>query len=683
MSTRASNAKYNFFPVWVRSANLYQSFGGHSASEHITAHTMSATCGYFRTFGLRDDASPMLSMLRVLSSRAPDGAGLTLIDTRSNDRHSEYARGVGGLSDRRAPHDLAIGHCLLQMQKVEALSAQPLWSKDDAFCIAVDGAIYNRAEVGVELLSSGYAMDTSADAEVALAAYRAWGPACFRKFTGFWAIVIYDARQRRVTVARDRVAQAPLYVARTADALWWSSDLAALRNAAGQSNFPVREQAVSDFVAFGTRDRRDCTFYENLTSLPSSSFAQFGKDGEYFPRKYASITKVRTSSDWVSRTDAASSVRQLLTQSVRDQLQADVPVAVELSGGMDSSTLVALAASTGMSVSAFTVTFPGDEADELPFAKMVQQRYAKNVQLHVIEQPPGDLFDTADEYIGAMAEPFHSPNMLANRRIWQAMAKHGVRATLNGVGGDELFASEYIPELATVLKHGQLARFHREAIAWSEDPAAAFSPLYRRRLKKALKYIQAEWFGRMRGSSLNFERADSLAQFGVVLHRPPCARVLGDNSRALVEDMGDGIMNYWMRSSHQSSSTVPIQIRAPFLDPRLIDFAFRLPMDYLLYDGWAKWVLRKAMEDLLPKEIVWRARKMGFPFPWKPWLKRSRPRVEKLLHGLDCPYVRPKQFLAGYDAITHSDPKQLWRVISVLLWWKKCVLGMSLQDLSD
>lgn len=633
--------------------------------------------------GLRETAAPLYAMMRSLSHRAPDAVGLTLIETRSNEHLARHAPRVEDLANAAAAHDLAIGHGLLQMQNVEALAPQPLWSKDGAFCIAVDGAIYNRSEVRAELLSSGYSVDNSADAEVALAAYRAWGPSCFQKFTGFWAIALYDALTRRLTLARDRVGQAPLYMARTADAVWWSSDLTVLKNAAGPAHFPIREQAVSDFIAFGARDRGDFTFYELITSLPQSSFAQFGKDGKYFSSKYASISKVRASSDWVSRTDAAGMARRLLTRSVHDQLQADVPVAIELSGGMDSSTLVALAASTGMSVSAFTVTFPGDEADELPFAKMVQKRYAKNVELHVIEQPPGDLFDTADEFIGAMGEPFHSPNMLANRRIWQAMAKQGVRATLNGVGGDELFASDYFPELATTLKHAQFHRFHREVTAWSEDPATAFSSIYRWRFKKAMKYIRAEWCGRMNGCNQNLVSAAMLARFGVMMMAQPRLRIQGDCSSVLVEDMSSGIMNYWMRSSHQSSSTVPIQIRAPFLDPRLIDFAFRLPMDYLLCDGWAKWVLRKAMEDLLPKEIVWRARKMGFPFPWKSWLKRSRPRVEKLLRGLDCPYVNAKQFLAGYDAFTQHDPKQLWRVISVLLWWKKCVLGISLQDLAD
>jgi len=143
--------------------------------------------------------------------------------------------------------------------------------------------------------------------------------------------------------------------------------------------------------------------------------------------------------------------------------------------------------------------------------------------------------------------------------------------------------------------------------------------------------------------------------------------------------MGNWRMSYWLRSGHQSAMSVPLEVRAPFLDQDLVDFCFRLPTAYLIRNGWHKWILRKAMKDQLPPEIAWRKRKMGFPFPLHDWLMQSKKRFFDLTGAIDCPYVDWTMLHSQYEHLAQTDPNTLWRTMSVLLWWKRCILNESLE----
>jgi asparagine synthase (glutamine-hydrolysing) len=136
----------------------------------------------------------------------------------------------------------------------------------------------------------------------------------------------------------------------------------------------------------------------------------------------------------------------------------------------------------------------------------------------------------------------------------------------------------------------------------------------------------------------------------------------------LIEQMGDRQMNYWLRSGHHSHMSIPIEVRSPFLDHRVVEHSFRLPQSYLIRDGWLKWLLRRATQELLPEEIVWRANKRGFPFPFESWLRDSKPHFFALVDGLRVPGIDLARLRAQYDPMVRSDPRMLWRFMSVCLW---------------
>jgi asparagine synthetase B (glutamine-hydrolysing) len=143
----------------------------------------------------------------------------------------------------------------------------------------------------------------------------------------------------------------------------------------------------------------------------------------------------------------------------------------------------------------------------------------------------------------------------------------------------------------------------------------------------------------------------------------------------MIEFMTDWRMNYWLRLDNQTSMGVPLELRLPFLDYRVVEYGFTMPFEYLMRDGWMKWLLRSAMADLLPLEVTWRKQKAGFPFPLREWLGQFRHRILTMIQPLDCPYLDMQKFNTGYERIRRRNPEDLWCLISLAMWWKRCVQG--------
>jgi asparagine synthase (glutamine-hydrolysing) len=350
---------------------------------------------------------------------------------------------------------------------------------------------------------------------------------------------------------------------------------------------------------------------------------------------------------------------------------------------MDSSALLAIAASNGHDLKAFTIGFPDAEADEEPYARMVWERYKDRVDLTVSDMRVEKLFHGGDSADGALAavngmgEPFHSPSMLANQQIWRDMRRRGIRVSINGGAGDELLAGysgvHFQPYLWDLLRSGRFGRYHREAVSCSEAPTAAFSQAYFGRLLRVARFgLQTSFLHQAASNARVRQRAiDAGLDPGMApdLRRPLALE------RLLVEQMGDRQMNYWLRSGHQSHMSIPIEVRAPFLDHRVVEHAFLLPTRYLIRDGWLKWILRHATRDLLPAEILWRANKAGFPFPFASWLRDSKRPFLAIAKGSGAASMAGidlRRLEARYDELIQVDPHMLWRLMSVCLWWQRC-----------
>ncbi len=640
---------------------------------------MCGLSGYFAFAGSVGSTDSLLAMQRALAHRGPDGEGVVFVNTQSGSRESFTGRRTPLTPPelkpvpRTQPHDLAMGHSRFAILDQTPGGHQPFELSEAALVLAFNGEIYNHVELRSELARAGHVFHTRGDAEVFAHAWLEWGEECLPRLRGFFSMTLWDGRSRSFWLARDPIGKAPMYVARHAGRLWWSSEIKGLRSGAGQGAFAPRAAAIAEFVGAGMRDFGNKTFFEGVETFPAGSVARVAADGSFEPRRYWAPPATRMRAADIGPEEAVAGLTDRLRTSVRLRLRADAPVGLELSGGMDSSAIAALAAREhaegGAGVDplrAHTVSFAGTASDESHFARMVAAHHPSS--LHLTDLPHGGTVtpEGVARYHQGMDEPFHSPVLMLNREMWRRMAASGLRVSLNGGGGDEVFAGyggEYLgPYVRGLLANGRIVRAMREIGSYSERDAHVFR-----------SFARAAWW--MVPENLRKELRPSgpppeLNPLTTHAFLPMASDRL---EQRLLDHLGDWKMNYWMRSGNTACMGLPVEVRLPLLDTKVVEWACRLPPEYLIRDGWLKWALRKAVEPDLPAEVVWRRVKMGFPFPIGDWLRAARPALESLRHGEDPPLLPRARVFQVYDRLAVSHPAYLWRCLSVLMWWDQCV----------
>jgi asparagine synthase (glutamine-hydrolysing) len=606
------------------------------------------------------------SAMQTMAHRGPDDQGFVFVDRDGQllGTGSQYENG-GGIGSVY----LALGQIRFSLVDLTKAGHQPFFTDDGKICIIFNGEIYNYVEVRVKLEALGVTFSTRTDTEVFAKAYGYWGVECFSYLSGFWATVIYDQTLNKVLVARDRLGKAPLYICQNQDGLFWASEINSLLKLVPSERKNINDQSVLHFANWQKRDFNNSTFYKNITTFPRASYAWVDEQGGLDIHEYWGLQETRMSESEISVTCAIDQFKHLIDDAVRIRVRADAPVAVQLSGGMDSSTLLASVANHADRIDAYTVEYGYGPQNEEPYARMVADMYRDKVNYHVVNPVDQDLMLELPDYAKFMAEPYHSPNQLSSQHIWRKMASTGIRAVIYGGGGDEVFAgysSEYFaPYLRQLLSEKHGARFLKEFFSSSEYARgfplmdyikmamSTFSNVPRRSTHGSIPFI---------AEKMNPLNIDLL---GIGQRKPS-----RDLNEKLAQNMGDWRMNYWLRIDNQNSMGVPVELRSPLLDHRVVEFAYSLPASYLIRDGWFKWIVRKAMEDELPAEVVWRRQKMGFPFPLTEWLGKNFTSFKRMLIDTDCPYVRSKQLFKYFHELNSRDSEYLWGLISILMWWK-------------
>ena len=628
---------------------------------------MCGITGYY-AYGAQLVTYPIGSALSLMAHRGPDDRGLVHI--LPNGAMVEHDATSDNITVE--PKSLVLGQVRFSLVDVTPAGHQPFVTEDGRITLTFNGEIYNYIELKNELVKEGVVFKTNSDAEVLAQGYAHWGVDCFSKFNGFWAVAIFDKRENKILISRDRIGKAPLYILRNSGSLLWSSEIKSLLSMVPEEKTNIRDQSVYHFANWLKKDYGHHTFYKNITTFPSASYGWIDANGEIDIHQYWHLPTERNTNDDISVDEAIEEFRYLLSDAVRIRLRADAPVALQLSGGLDSSALVASAADFSDKISAYTIKYGYGEQDEEPYARMVADHYKSSVNYIVITPTESNIFSKLPDYTKLMDEPYHSPNQLSSHLIWQNMAEHGFRAVLYGAGGDEVFAgytSEYYPPyLRGKLKRMEVNGFFTDFLQCSEYSEPAKVSDYAKMLAKLVPGISRKsTHGRL--SFIDRKKNPlSMNGFHAETPRPP-----NNLNELLCQNMADWKLNYWLRIDNQNSMGTPIELRSPFLDHRVIEFAFTLPINFLIRDGWMKWIIRKAMEDKLPADIIWRRKKMGFPFPIKEWLQKNKQNLISSLQDAECPYVNADQFARQYDYLNQRDAEYLWGLVSLLLWWKHSV----------
>lgn len=615
--------------------------------------------------------SSAVAAVTSLAHRGPDDAGFVIgkdlssvpeisravLDPKSAWRFDE--------SVRTGASSVFLGHTRFALVDLSRAGAQPMVSRDRHVALTFNGEIYNHNDLRRELRAKGHEFRSSSDTEVLLESYLEWGEDCFAKFRGWWAVAIWDRRKQAILLSRDRLGKAPLYFHATNSGTRWASEIETLFVLDEGINREPDWSSVNDFIAHGLRDACGSTCFAEIRTLDAGTHVWVDNTGMRQPTRFWSLPKKRLSSSDISVDEAIRKIREELIVATDLRIHADVPVALQLSGGLDSSIVLACAAELGSKVKAVTVSFPQEEANEDVFAKAAAGAFPGLVDHEFIQ--PGSTFSTEAliNFTRSMGEPVHSPNQMSNRAIWTSLQERGYKAVLYGAAGDEVFAGYssryFVPYVQSALLRGDFGNAISTIGGLSER---TMSPLD---LIKRLMIL-------LPGAQQGFHWATTSVDASKSLYRPPSAKsryrmpwLFDARMKSL---MGDMQLNYWLRIDNQNSMAVPVELRAPFLDHHVVEAAFELPSSYLIRDGWMKWILRKAFERSLPQEVVWRRRKMGFPFPLNHWLAANREWALALLMQSEAPFLELNDLGRRYDATASRSPNQAWRVLSYAMWWQ-------------
>lgn len=594
---------------------------------------------------------------------------------RGPDDFGQFVDGDFGFGMRRLSIvDIAGGH-------------QPMFSSCERFAIVFNGEIYNHLEIRAAIGSS-YSFNTHCDTETVLAAFSLWGNRAWEKLEGMFGVAIWDRHSRALTLARDPLGIKPLYVTEQNGGWSFASEIKALAPVPDQT-FTIDELAVDDYFTFG-HVRRPRSIYREVKALDPGCYLTIQPTGDgvvnrYWQPGYRQASP-RSDAEWVEE------MRAMVMDSTAHHMMADVPVAAFLSGGIDSSTILAAAVQANRApVQAFTIGHPGHNIDETDAAALI----ARHLGCEHVVMPLSD--EAAMHSIPAICAQFDEPFAdMAAIPTWfvSQLAAKKVKVVLCGEGGDELFCGYKRHRNAdAIARHRALARrLQRTARVVSELPPSPSAKLNRVR-QYAGRF--AEFVGAANGyqqfflatqigstSVLNRTTSSSLRQ----LHRSPSdlEHEYFDNiqsgARTELEDFvyADLTVNLpsdMLNRLDRASMAHSLEARVPFLSHKMVEWAFTMPTSLKLRRGVGKFVVRKAAEGLLPSEIL-RRPKQGFQIPMASWL---RGKFGDFALGawhdsgaVSSGYLNPEQVSNLFcehrsGAADHS--RILYAILMFSLWW--------------
>lgn len=619
-------------------------------------------------------------MCHRMALRGPDDEGLWV----------EPSAGVGMGFRRLAIVDLTpMGH-------------QPMRSESERFTITFNGEIYNAPEIREELLKTGHTFRGHSDTEVMLAAMEEWGVRrATERFNGMFAYAVWDAKERRLSLGRDHVGIKPLYYGWVGGSFVYSSEIKPLHAYPEFRKYGTEldSESVQDFLLYGYIPAPN-TIFKSLRKLPPGHILELNAAAERSnPIPFWSLRDVvnagRRSMFRGSEQEAVSALESLLKSSVKMQMLSDVPLGAFLSGGIDSSTVVALMqAQSSKPVKTFTIGFKEAKYNEADAAAIVAKHLGTDhTELIVTPQESQSVIKLLpDMYDEPFADASQIPTFLVSR-----LARQSVTVSLSGDGGDELFGgyqrylfSQKLWGYIGKLPFGVRLSIHnwivKQDVATLDKRFQSFSSLGKlsgkegpigHKLKKLAPFLIVKAPEAFAYADAKVQRADDLLQG---FHEPVRGIEIGDVDvanfieRMMIYDTLSYLHDDILTKVDRASMGVSLESRVPILDHRIVEFAWTLPFHHKVRDGKGKWILRQIFQKYLPAELLERP-KSGFAIPIGDWLRTDlRDWTEDLLdsdhlasEGLfDVALVRRRwdEHLTG----TYNWDSALWKVLMLQAW---------------
>ncbi len=591
-----------------------------------------------------------LTALNSINHRGPDGDGLILINSTTNAIQFVNSSKCPSFINAKNINDVTVsdyniilGHKRLSIFDLSDNGFQPMICKQTGNIIVFNGEIYNWKQIKEDLIKTNYHFTSETDTEVILAAYKTWGEKCVERFNGMWAFVIYDKIKKSCFISRDRFGVKPLFYAQNNSEILLASEVKQylhIKNILGEYNINIMKFYLEESIICFNND----TFFTNLFRFPVSSYCIISNSNKQLNfTKYYSLSTAKQN---LSNDDAIAEFRFLLNDAVKLRLAADVPVGIAISGGLDSSSILAFAYNqlkeVGKSnfLNTFSVADRGEAGDESQYIEELIKGYnCKNNFISIL-----DKFSTNDlrEHLFMHDYPAVSSSFYADYCLSKLVKSTNTTVILNGQGADEVFAGyhhhfyKYAANLLANLKY----KLYKEEL----NAFVTVKGLNKSKVSKAISAEVKHWIkSRVGKAHKNFYDVKS--------------RWL--NSKNLSDQLFIDLFEYtipnYLASNDRNTMAFSIESRHPFMDYRLIDFGFKLKDNLKIKNGYQKHIIREAMFEL-PDSIRWRKDKMGFTTP-----------EAKVLKTLQNENNVNKSILKDYGI----DFKEDYKHYSLAIWFEK------------
>jgi asparagine synthase (glutamine-hydrolysing) len=637
---------------------------------------MCGICGiFFADRNHRVSRDALAAMNREIIHRGPDDEGCLVQEN------------VGLAMRRLSIIDVQTGH-------------QPISNEDGNYWIVFNGEIYNHLELRRDLEARGHRYRTKSDTETIVHLFEEYGNDCVTHLRGMFAFAIWDQAKKQLFLARDRLGIKPLYYRYSDGVLLFASEIKAILAYPGIKP-EFNRQTLAEYLAFGYIAGEE-TMYAGIRKLPPGHVLTLEERGQIQLAQYWDL-QVTADADDRGRSFYVRRYRELLEESVSSHLMSDVPLGVFLSGGLDSSAVAALTTKIrNEPIETFSVGYGEEEFSELPFARAVAQHIGSNH--HEVSLSRDEFFQTLPGLIWHEDEPLAWPSSVALYFVAR-LARERVTVVLTGEGSDETLAgytrypwtllNSRMDSVYRGLTPPLLRRLLRQGVA-----AAPLSADRRRQLEHTfLMRDGASWesfyFDNFYSAFSAPEQRELLTPEAMESARDPYESSMAEWKRSsgdmlhrlLYTDIKTYLVELLMKQD-QMSMAASVESRVPFLDHVLVEFTASIPAQYATKGLAGKLILKSAVEDLLPREIIYR-KKMGFPTPWAYWL--AGPQLDSLElmlnedRTLQRGLFRPeavRRLFTEHRGGRRDHGNRIWRLLNLELWMRACVEGDAVPDLT-
>jgi asparagine synthase (glutamine-hydrolysing) len=615
---------------------------------------MCGIAGYYRSDG--GVGLDLSSMTDALAHRGPDDCG-TYVDG-----------------------PLGLGHRRLSILDLSPLGHQPMASPDGRLVIVFNGEIFNYLELRAELATHGHAFRTGSDTEVILAAYAQWGRECLHHFNGMWAFALWDAGKEELFCSRDRFGVKPFCYLQREALFAFASEPKGILAALPEERLPDLDNLCRYFT-YGIVHDEDRTFYRNIRQLPAGHNLLISRSGTACWRYW---DYPRPDSGLVSAPAAVLTerFRELFLDAVRLRARSDVEVGTTLSGGLDSSAIVAAFRHLfpEQRHCSYSAVFTGPGYDETEYVEAVVDHY--HLIAHQIKQEVGDLQADVVRLVRHLDGPLISPAIIPLDRVLGKARADGIVVLYDGQGADEILAG-YDNQFYPPYLHSLLRRTMSRPAYGAMQMLGALG---------GMTTMRAQWLARYAAPASHglYRRAISThdvltPEFRALAGRPPSwqrhyADQLADSlCRAHAQSILPALLHYGDGVSMANS----VEYRLPFMDYRLVEFTFSLPVEQKVAGGWTKAILRNAMEGLLIDKIRRRRWKNGFTTPIREWLLQSPDLLARTIHSssfasrgiFDSSIVRGLLPRLADPVKGARLANHFLRWVTTELWFQECIDG--------